>query len=96
MEALGWQCHGIRNAGSAALNLCMIAEGFADAYFDFGLHVWDITAGIVVLTEAGGVVMDTEGQPIDILSRRVLAASNQTLANELSRNIVVHPRLPRD
>ena len=96
LERIGWMCHGIRNSGSAALNLCMIAEGCADAYFDFGLHVWDITAGIAILTEAGGFVMDTEGEPIDILSRRVLAASNQTLANELSRNIQNHPRLPRD
>ena len=47
--------------GSAAMNMCMVAHGHADAYYELGIHVWDITAAIVVVTEAGGCVCSTSG-----------------------------------
>ncbi|CAG2165721.1 unnamed protein product, partial [Oppiella nova] len=74
IEAIGWQCHGFRNMGSAALQLCCIAEGCADAFWHFGIHVWDMAAAGLVLQEAGGVVLDTQGGPIDWMNRRVLGA----------------------
>ncbi|KAK3737294.1 hypothetical protein QZH41_008201 [Actinostola sp. cb2023] len=60
--------HGIRIGGSAAYNLCTIARGGADGYFQFGIHVWDIAAGILIVTEAGGVVIDPRGECIKQLS----------------------------
>ncbi|RKP12693.1 hypothetical protein BJ684DRAFT_405, partial [Piptocephalis cylindrospora] len=48
--------HGIRATGSAALNLSMVARGSCDAYWECGVHVWDVAAGIVILQEAGGRV----------------------------------------
>lgn len=47
--------------GSAAMNITQIARGSVDAYFEYGLHCWDIAAGILLLTEAGGCVFDTAG-----------------------------------
>ena len=46
----------IRRMGSAALDLCRVAEGSVDAYYERGLHPWDLAAGWLVVTEAGGVV----------------------------------------
>ncbi|XP_017543736.1 inositol monophosphatase 1-like isoform X3 [Pygocentrus nattereri] len=50
--------HGIRAPGSAAVNMCLVACGAADAYYHIGIHCWDMAGGAAILTEAGGVVMD--------------------------------------
>ena len=50
--------------GSAANNMCMVARGQVDAYAEFGMHCWDIAAGYLIVLEAGGVVMATEGKRI--------------------------------
>lgn len=55
--------HGIRRDGSAALDCSHVAGGRADGYWEFGLHPWDVAAGIVILREAGAVVTDAEGAP---------------------------------
>ena len=47
--------------GSAALNLCSVAEGSADLYYEFGIHVWDIAAAGLIVEEAGGVLFDPSG-----------------------------------
>ncbi|XP_044282322.1 inositol monophosphatase 2 isoform X1 [Varanus komodoensis] len=56
------QAHGVRVIGSATLALCHLASGAADAYYQFGLHCWDLAAATVIIREAGGVVMDTSGK----------------------------------
>ncbi|GLH15237.1 Inositol-1-monophosphatase, partial [Gryllus bimaculatus] len=53
--------HGIRSSGSAALNMAMVAMGGADCYFEFGIHIWDIAAGVPLIQEAGGFVSDPAG-----------------------------------
>lgn len=88
--ALMWKIHGLRSMGSAALNTCYIAEGFADAYFEFGLCSWDMAACSLIITEAGGTVMDTKGGPVNIMSRRFLCASSEHLAKELSAVLPAH------
>lgn len=45
--------------GSAALNLCAVAMGQAEAYYEFGIHCWDYCAASLILEEAGGVALDT-------------------------------------
>ena len=96
LEAIGWQCHGIRSMGSAALNLCSVASGHADAYYEFGLHIWDMAAAALILTEAGGYVCDTKGGPLHLQNRRILGASSEKLANEISSTLPVHLDLERD
>lgn len=81
------KAHGIRALGSAALNMCMVALGGADANFEFGIHAWDVAAGDIIVREAGGVCIDPAGGPFDVLSRRVLCASTQELAQEMAENL---------
>ncbi|XP_044257684.1 inositol monophosphatase 1 [Tribolium madens] len=90
------QVHGLRALGSAALDMAMVALGAAEAYFEFGIHIWDIAAGELIITEAGGVVMDPSGGPIDRFSRRVLAANCREIAEELSKKLVQYQPTPRD
>ncbi|XP_031560514.1 inositol monophosphatase 1-like isoform X1 [Actinia tenebrosa] len=79
--------HSIRLQGSAACNICTVANGVADAYYEFGIHCWDIAAGILILTEAGGVATNLEGGPCDIMSRFVMAASTKELASAVCQQL---------
>ncbi|XP_019629722.1 PREDICTED: inositol monophosphatase 1-like isoform X2 [Branchiostoma belcheri] len=79
--------HGCRFLGSAALDMCQIAIGGGDMYFQFGIHVWDIAAGALIIREAGGVVWDTSGGPFDMMSRRVLCASSVKLARTIAEGL---------
>lgn len=82
--------HGLRSIGSAALNMCMVALGGADIYFEFGIHAWDVAAGDLIVREAGGVSIDPAGGPFDVMSRRTLCASSNELAQEFSKIIIQH------
>jgi myo-inositol-1(or 4)-monophosphatase len=53
----------VRRIGSAAMDLCMVADGRLDAYYERGLNPWDMAAGILVVREAGGVVRGLRGGP---------------------------------
>ncbi|MFC6706441.1 inositol monophosphatase family protein [Flexivirga alba] len=55
------QVRDIRRAGSAALDLCSVAAGRLDGYFESGLHPWDLAAGWLIVTEAGGLVQGRSG-----------------------------------
>uniref|UniRef100_G3UKF7 Inositol-1-monophosphatase n=1 Tax=Loxodonta africana TaxID=9785 RepID=G3UKF7_LOXAF len=74
------KAHGVRVIGSSTLALCHLAAGAADAYYQFGLHCWDLAAATVIIREAGGIVMDTSGGPLDLMSCRVVAAGTQEMA----------------
>lgn len=52
----------IRCPGSAAVNMCLVACGSADAYYHMGIHCWDMAGGAVIITEAGGVIVDISGE----------------------------------
>ena len=53
--------HGVRRTGSAALDLCSVARGHLDGFWEIGLKPWDVGAGLVILSEAGGQYCDFEG-----------------------------------
>jgi myo-inositol-1(or 4)-monophosphatase len=55
--------HGVRRDGSAALDLCSVAAGRFDAFWEFGLKSWDTAAGMLLVKEAGGMVSDLSGRP---------------------------------
>ncbi|PYP93438.1 MAG: inositol monophosphatase [Candidatus Angelobacter sp. Gp1-AA117] len=74
--------HGVRRAGSAALDLCCVACGRFDAFWEFNLNSWDTAAGVLLVEEAGGNVTNFNGGPFEISSREVLA-SNVLLHDEL-------------
>ena len=90
------ECSGIRALGSAALNLAAVAEGFADAYFEFGIHCWDVAAGALIVREAGGTVVDTTGGPFNLMSRRILATGCTNIAQECSKRLVAHLEFEED
>lgn len=54
----GAMVHSLRSFGSAALNLCAVAAGNIDVYWEAGCWAWDVCAGWVILTEAGGAIVD--------------------------------------
>ncbi|CAG0887440.1 unnamed protein product [Darwinula stevensoni] len=75
--------HGFRSMGTCALNMCAVAEGGADAYFEYGVHSWDVAAGSLIVREAGGYVCDPSGGDLDVMSRRMLCAASPVLAHEI-------------
>lgn len=71
------QCNDIRRFGAAAPELCYLAMGRCELYFEYLLSPWDFAAASLILEEAGGVLCDREGQPLDYTKRSgVLAANN--------------------
>lgn len=88
--------HGMRSLGSAALNMAMVALGGADFNYEYGIHAWDIAAGDLLVREAGGVCLDPAGGPLDLMSRRVLAASSQELADKVVAMLTQYYPQPRD
>jgi myo-inositol-1(or 4)-monophosphatase len=76
--------HGVRRAGSAALDLANVACRRFDGFWEFNLNAWDTTAGLLIVEEAGGRVSGFEGQPLEITDRNVLAS------NGLIHDAMVH------
>jgi len=67
--------HGVRRAGSAALDLAYVAAGRLDAFWEFNLNPWDTAAGILLVEEAGGQVTDFTGGHFKLDSREILASN---------------------
>jgi myo-inositol-1(or 4)-monophosphatase len=62
LEAFSLRCAGIRRPGAAALDLCWTADGTFDGFWEHNLSPWDIAAGSLIITEAGGVFTDFQGE----------------------------------
>jgi myo-inositol-1(or 4)-monophosphatase len=77
--------HGLRRAGSAALDLACVAAGRYDGFWEFNLNPWDTAAGVLLVQEAGGTVTRFDGTPWRIDSKETLA-SNGLLQRELMDN----------
>jgi myo-inositol-1(or 4)-monophosphatase len=77
--------HGLRRAGSAALDLANVASGRYDGFWEFNLNPWDTSAGVLLVLEAGGTVTRFDGSPWRIDSSETLA-SNALLHPELMKN----------
>jgi len=76
------RAQGLRRLGSAALDLCYVACGRFDGFFEVYLHPWDTAAGMLIVQEAGGLVTDFEGTPFSIYKRE-LAATNGPVHAEM-------------
>ncbi|XP_057327438.1 inositol monophosphatase 1-like [Microplitis mediator] len=87
LEAFVTLAHGIRTLGSAALTLCYVAMGAADVYHTDNLYPWDVAAGVLLIREAGGHVVDTSGDDFDLMKPRVLAMGNRKMTPELVKLI---------
>ncbi|CAF1328161.1 unnamed protein product [Rotaria sordida] len=87
--------HSIRAVGSAALNLCLVAEGACDAYFEYGVHIWDYAAGDLIAREAGAYTCDPSGASLNLIHRRILCAATKELAEQISP-LLTHIDYPHD
>lgn len=76
--------HGVRRDGSAAMDLCSVACGRFDGFWEFGLNSWDSAAGMLIVKEAGGMVTDLEGRPYHPGDRSILA-TNGLIQAEMQR-----------
>ncbi len=75
----------VRRPGSAALDLCQVAAGRYDAFWEQRLAPWDVAAGTLIVREAGGVVTDLAGDAAAVLAGGSILAGNPTLHEELRR-----------
>ena len=73
---------GIRRPGAAALDLAYVAAGFTDGFFETGLHPWDMAAGSLLVTEAGGLVGNFTGEA-DFLEQKECMAANPRVYGQL-------------
>jgi myo-inositol-1(or 4)-monophosphatase len=67
----------VRRLGSAALDLCYVACGRLDGFWEIGLRPWDTAAGQLILQEAGGRITTIQGEPFDIFREELLATNGQ-------------------
>jgi myo-inositol-1(or 4)-monophosphatase len=82
LETLMPLCAGLRRPGAAALDLCYVAAGFCDGFFETGLSPWDIAAGSLLITEAGGLIGNFTGEA-DFLYQREVVAGNPKVYGQL-------------
>lgn len=71
------EARAIRRDGSAALDLCYVAMGRFDGFWELKLNPWDVAAGKLLVEEAGGVVTDFSGGPLDIYGNETLASNGR-------------------
>lgn len=69
------EARGLRRAGAAALDLCYVAQGVFDVFWERGLAPWDMAAGAVIVREAGGIVTDVSGRAFDSRGNSIVAGS---------------------
>jgi len=81
-ETVMQACAGVRRPGAAALDLCYVAAGWYDGFFETGLNPWDMAAGSLIITEAGGLVGNFTGEA-DFLYQREVVAGNPKVYGQL-------------
>ncbi|MEM6689301.1 MAG: inositol monophosphatase family protein [Planctomycetota bacterium] len=74
-ELFGKNIHGIRRWGTASLDLCAVADGQFGGFFEYQLSPWDVAAGRLIVTEAGGLITNASGGPIPMEQSSVVAGS---------------------
>jgi len=77
MENLTHRVAGIRRLGAGAVDLAYVAAGRFDGYWEQKVSAWDMAAGVILVREAGGVISDTLGQPLDLYNGTVLGCTPQ-------------------
>ncbi len=77
MEEFMMRVQGIRRSGSAALDLCSVACGRVDGFWEFGLKAWDVAAGSLLVTEAGGHVTNMDGALLDLTGGQIVASNGR-------------------
>lgn len=91
-EEVMQHCAGLRRPGAAALDLCYVAAGWYDGFFETGLNPWDIAAGSLMITEAGGLIGNFTGEA-DYLYQREVVAGNPKIYGQLVQLLAPYTRV---
>jgi len=91
-EEVMTQCAGLRRPGAAALDLCYVAAGYYDAFFETGLNPWDVAAGSLIITEAGGLIGNFTGEA-DFLNQREVVAGSPKIYGQLVQILSPYTRV---
>ena len=94
-EDVSVQCAGLRRPGAASLDLCYVAAGYLDGFFETGLSPWDIAAGSLILTEAGGLIGNFTGEA-DFLHQREVVCGNPKIYGQLVGILAPYTRVIKD
>ncbi len=84
-KAFMHETQGVRRPGSAAFDLCLIAAGRCDGFFEYGLSPWDVAAGSLPIREAGGIVTDWTGGENWLFGKRIVTGNAHIHKYQLSR-----------
>lgn len=77
---------GVRRDGAAAMDLCYVASGKLDGFWEFQLSPWDVAAGVLILKEAGGKITDFKGKEFDVFGKHIVA-TNGLIHKELIKQL---------
>ena len=94
-EEVMQQCAGMRRPGAAALDLCYVAAGWYDGFFETGLSPWDVAAGSLMITEAGGLVGNFTGEA-DFLYQREVVAATPRIYGQLVQTLTPYTRVIKE
>ena len=94
-EEVMQSCAGVRRPGAAALDLCYVAAGAYDGFFEMGLNPWDAAAGALMITEAGGLVGNFTGEA-DYLYQREIVAGTPKVFGQLVQILNPYTRVIKD
>lgn len=94
-EEVMQSCAGLRRPGAAALDLCYVAAGYYDGFFETGLNPWDIAAGSLMITEAGGLIGNFTGEA-DFLYQREVVAGNPKIYGQLVQILAPYTRVIKE
>ena len=94
-EEVMQQCAGMRRPGAAALDLCYVAAGWYDGFFETGLSPWDVAAGSLMITEAGGLVGNFTGES-DFLYQREVVAATPRIYGQLVQMLAPYTRVIKE
>ncbi len=83
------RCQDIRRLGAASLDLCLVARGVYEGYYEMNLKAWDVSAGLIILQEAGGKVSNIDGNEYELFENKYILASNGLIHKELVENLNV-------
>jgi myo-inositol-1(or 4)-monophosphatase len=94
-EEVMQSCAGLRRPGAAALDLCYVAAGWYDGFFETGLNPWDLAAGSLIITEAGGLVGNFTGEA-DFLYQREVVAGSPKIYGQLVQILAPYTRILKE
>jgi myo-inositol-1(or 4)-monophosphatase len=88
------QCAGVRRPGAAALDLAYVAAGYSDGFFETGLQPWDVAAGSLLVTEAGGLIGNFTGES-EFLEQGECVAGNPRIYGQLVTTLTKYSKFAR-